>query len=109
MTLLLHSSGGKPQPGEDRVGGGLLSLATDPFLDSGEALRSLMDVVPIGDVGKRFEQLFEAVVASRRLCRMARPASRRAYRQPHFFDLSHPNAFPHGIISAATQSLPGAN
>jgi len=112
MTLLRSSLGSKPQRGEDWVGGGLLGLTTDPFLDSGKALGRLVDIVPVGNVGKRFEQLFEAVVAPHRCRRghMARPTSRRAHRKPpHFFNLSHPNAFPHGIISAATQSLPGAN
>jgi hypothetical protein len=111
MTLLRSFSGSKPQPGEDRVGGGLLSLATDPFLDSGKALRGLVDVVPVGNVGKRFEQLFQALVARARRggCGVPRSALRRAPDQPHFFDLSHPNAFPRGITPAVTQNPPGAN
>ena len=87
MTLLRSSLGSKPQRGEDWVGGGLLGLTTDPFLDSGKALGRLVDIVPVGNVGKRFEQLFEAVVAPlavagaiwRARHRGARIASRRTF------------------------------
>lgn len=98
MTLSRLFSGGKPQRGEDRVGGGRLGLRPDPFLHTGEAFGRLMNIVPFGDVGKGFEQLIETVFAAGRRPRgTAGTAARCAdYRHPSSV-MSHANAFPLGI------------
>jgi hypothetical protein len=105
MTLSRYFSGGKPQSGEDRIGGGMIGLPPDPILYSRQPFGGLMDVVAVGDVGEGFEQLFEALGAPehRRGRRLAGTATRRARRRPHSFVLTHPSAFPCGC-SAATQS-----
>jgi hypothetical protein len=102
MTLSRCSLRSKPQRGEDRIVGGGRRLAIDPCLHLGQTLRGLMDIISLGDVGERFEQLLETGVAfhGRRGSRGADAASRRAHDRPHFFDLSHPSAFPSGIASA---------
>jgi hypothetical protein len=104
MTLLRYSLRGKPQSGENGVSGGALGLPPNPVLNPGQPFGCLMDVVAIGDVDKRFEQLLEALGAglNRRGCRVTRSTSRCPYDVPHFLDLSHPSAFPRGI---STQSL----
>jgi hypothetical protein len=101
MTLLRSFSRGKPQPGEDRIGSGLLGLAIDPVLHSGKALGRLMDVIAVGDVGESFEQLFEALALVQDLCgsrvSVAGRAARRSHGRQNLFDVLHPRAFPRGI------------
>jgi hypothetical protein len=101
MKLLRAFSRSKPQPGEDRIGGGLLGLPLDPVLYPGQAFRRLMNVVAIGDVGKGLKQLLKALalVQNGRGCRMAVAggASWRAHGRQNFFDVVHPRAFPRGI------------
>jgi hypothetical protein len=109
MTLLRYSLRGKPQSGEDRIGGGAIGLRIDPFEDAIEAFGSLVDVVPIGDVDNGFEQLFEAfgtaeVFGGRRIIGTA---ARRARLRPHSRVMTHPTAFPRGC-SAATRNPPAA-
>jgi hypothetical protein len=107
MTLLRSFSGSKPQSGEDRIGGGPISLPLDPLLYPRQALGRLMDVVAI-DIGDGFEQLFEAFVATEdRRCRIAAAASRRARRLSHSLEMTHPTAFLRGC-SVATQNPPVA-
>lgn len=110
MTLWRSFSGSKPQSGEDRVGGGMIGLTPDPFLDARQSFRGLMDVVAVGDVGERFEQLLETFVAAEH--RRGRgfdagAASRSPRRRPYPVVLIHPSAFPRGCL-AATQSPPVA-
>ena len=101
MTLWRFSLRSKPQSSEYRIGGGPFGLPADPFLDPGQALGSLMNVVALGDVGKGFEQLIETIAAVDRRCggHPADPASRRPYDRRHSFVLSHSSAFPHGMPS----------
>ena len=108
MTLS-RTSGSKPQRGEDRIGGGPFRLPRDPVLDPGEALGSLMDIVAVGDVGERFEQLLKAFAAAPYRYRGRRngPASWRAHDRPLSLDVFHPSAFPRNIPAPA-QSLPVA-
>jgi hypothetical protein len=96
MTLWPPFSGSKPQRGEDRVGGGRLGLPRDPLLDPREAFGRLMDVVAVGDIGKGFEQLFEAFGAPEGRRRLGHPASRRAHNRSRASVSSHPSAFPCG-------------
>jgi len=107
MTLLRFFSGSKPQRGEDRIGGGPLGLLSDPLLDSGQALGGLMDVVAVGDIGERFEQLLETFATSKGSRRPASAASPRTHEQPRFFAFPHSSAFSRGI-PAVVQSLPAA-
>ena len=107
MTLLRFFSGSKPQRGEDRIGGGPLGLLSDPLLDPGQALGGLMDVVAVGDIGKRFEQLLEAFGTSKGRRRPAGAASQRTHERPRSFALSHSSAFPRGI-PAVVQSRSAA-
>jgi hypothetical protein len=111
MKLSRSSLRGKPQPGEDRIGGGLFGLPLDPVLYPGQAFGRLMDVVAVSDVGKRFKQLLEALalVQNGRGCRMAVAggASRRAHGRQNFFDMIHTRAFPRGIPTRI-QSLSAA-
>jgi hypothetical protein len=108
MTLLRFSSGGKPQRGEDRIGGGPISLPLDPLLHPRQALGGLMDVVAI-DIGEGFEQLFETLVATEdRRCRITGTASWRARRWSHSLVMAHPTAFLRGC-SVATQNPPVAD
>ena len=104
MTLLRFFSGSKPQRSEDRIGGGPLGLLSDPLLDSGQALGGLMDVVAVGDIGKRFQQLLKAFATPKGSRRPAGAASPRTHERPRFFALSHSSAFPRGI-PAVVQSL----
>ena len=101
MTLSRCSLRSKPQRGEDRIVGGGRRLAIDPGLHLRQTLRGLMDVVALGDVGERFEQLLKTGIAlrGRRGSRGADTAPRRAHDRPHFFDLSHLSAFPSGFAS----------
>jgi hypothetical protein len=109
MTLCRPFSGSKPQRGEDRIGGGSLGLTPDPFLHAGKTLGGLMDVVAVGDVGERREQLFEtlATAENRAAGRMAAAAPRCAYDRLQLVDLIHPSAF-FRAIPAATQIRPVA-
>ena len=109
MKLSGYFSGGKPQRGEEGIGGGVLGLPLDPVLNLGQPFGRLMDVVAIDDIGEGFEQLFEALapVHDGRGGGHADPASRRVPGRSQFLDLSHPSAFPRGI-PAATQNLPAA-
>ena len=90
---------GKPQRGEDRVGSGSLGLSADPFLHAGQTFGRLMDIVPLGNIDKGFEQLLEALLAARCVSGHSgdATASRRAHRSHHSFVSSHANAFPLGI------------
>jgi hypothetical protein len=99
MMLWRFSSGGKPQRGEDRIGGSRGGLPLNPLLNLGQTFRRLMDVVAVGDVGKGFEQLFKAFAAIQRRIsdRMTGAASWCAHRRQHSFLLSHACAFPHDI------------
>jgi hypothetical protein len=106
MTLLRYFSGGKPQSGENRIGGGMIGLAPDPLLDPCQTLRGLVYVVAVGDVDKRREQLLEAFGAAedrRGYGFFVRAASRRPRRRPQSLVLAHPSAFPRDC-SAATQN-----
>jgi hypothetical protein len=109
MMLSRYSSGGKPQSGEDRIGGGMIGLPLDPLLYSRQTLGRLVDVVTVGDVDERREQLLEAFGAAKHRSGR-RPvvgaAPRRARPRPHSFVLTHPSAFPRG--RSATQSPPVA-
>ena len=109
MTLSRYSSGGKPQSVEDRIGGGAIGFPLDPFLHSRQTFGRLVDVVAIGEVGERFEQLFEAFGAAEDGGgrRIAGTASRRTRRRPHWLELTHSSAFPLGC-AARTQSPPVA-
>jgi hypothetical protein len=95
MTLSRYFSRGKPQRGEERIGGGCLGLLPDPLLNLGQAFRGSVDVVPLGDIGKGFEQLLKAVVAVGRLIkyRAARAASRRVHHRQHPCLASHLHVF----------------
>ena len=109
MTLSRSSSGGKPQRGEDRIGGSRVGLLLDPLLNDGEAFGGLMDVVAVGDIDKSFEQLFETLLAGAKRgggCGVG-AAFGRAHDRPHSFVQSHSSAFPQGFPGSA-QSLPGA-
>jgi hypothetical protein len=88
---LSTGSGSKPQNVENGISSGSLGLPLDPFLDLGQPLGSLMDVVPLGDVDERFEELLDAFAAraQRRRSRRTRPAPRRRNKDPHFSDLLH--------------------
>jgi hypothetical protein len=100
MTLSRYFSGSKPQSGENGIGGGPLGLPFDPVLNSGQSFGGLMDVVAVGDVGKGFEQLFETFAAVQDrggYCLAGCSTSRRARDRSHFFDLTHPSAFPRRI------------
>ena len=110
MTLLRYFSGGKPQSGEDRIGGGLLGLPPDPVLDAGQTFGSLMDIVAVDDVDKGFEQLLEALsaVGERRGSRCVRPTSRCPRHPSHRLGLFHSNAFPRRRIPALAQNHPVA-
>lgn len=105
MTLWRYFSGGKPQSGEDRIGGGMIGLTPDPLLDARQAFGRLVDVVAIGDVDKGFEEFFETFGASEYgIGRgLGGTASRRARRRLHPLVLPHPSTFPRHC-SAATQS-----
>lgn len=107
MTLSRYSSGGKPQSVENRIGGGMVGLTLDPFLDQRQAFGGLVDVVTVGDVDKCFEQFFEAFGAAedrRRGRSPVRAAARRARRRRQSLVSTHPSAFPRDD-PAATQSL----
>jgi hypothetical protein len=101
MTLSRSYSGGKPQRGEDRIGGSRRGLPFDPFLNLRQTFRCLMDIVPIGDIGKGLEQLFEACAAIQRWTgdRMAGAASRCAHHRQHSFLASHSRTFPHDFAA----------
>jgi hypothetical protein len=105
MTLSRYFSGGKPQSGENRIGGGMIGLTPDPLLNSRQALRGLVDIVAVGDVDKGFEQFLEAFGAAedRGNGFFARAALRRSRRRPQSLVLAHPSAFPRDC-SAATQN-----
>jgi hypothetical protein len=106
MTLL-RASRSESKSAKNRIGGRLFGLPRDPILHQLQALGGLMDVVALGNIGKRLEQLFEALVAGGRRSRgrsgrrMADAASWRANGRPHFVDLSHPSAFPRGVPAVA--------
>ena len=100
--------GGEPQRREERVGGGALGFAADPFLDAGEPFGRLVDVVAVGNVDKRLEQLFEAIGATAARARRRHPAARRTPPRSPSVDLSHPSAFPRGIPAAALRALRAA-
>ncbi len=107
MTLLRSFSGGKPQSGEDRIGGGPIGLPFDPLLDPRQALGGLMNIIPV-DIGEGLEQLLEAFGATEDCGRrIAGPASRRTRRRSHSLVLTHPTAFRCGC-SVATQNHPVA-
>jgi hypothetical protein len=107
MTLLRSSLGGKPQIGEDRIGGGTIGLTLDPLLHPRQAFGGLMDVVAV-DIREGFEQLFKAFgPAKDGRRRFAGTASRRARRWPHSLVLTHPTAFLRGC-SVPTQNPPVA-
>jgi hypothetical protein len=95
MKLSHFSSRGKPQRGEKRIGGGRLGLPPDPFLNLGQTFRGSMDIIPFGNIGKRFEQLLKAIVAVRRLIeyRVAGAASRRVHHRQHPCLASHLHVF----------------
>ena len=109
MTLSHFSLRGKPQRGEKRIGGSRGGLPLDPFLNLRQPLRRLMDIVPIGDIGKGLQQLFEAFGAIQRRIgdHMAGAASRCSYHRENSFLLSHSRAFPHDF-SARIQTRPVA-
>ena len=93
---LSRSSRGKPQNVEDRIGGGSLGLPPDPILYPGKPLRSLMDVIAVGDVDDGLNQLLETFVPGRDHRRHWRlmVASRHADFGARVIDLVHPIAFP---------------
>jgi hypothetical protein len=68
-----------------------------------------MDVVAVGDVGERFEQLFETFAAAEDSAAgdTAGAASWRVRGRPYLVDLIHPSAF-FRAIPAATQTRPVA-
>ena len=104
MTLSRYFSGGKPQSGEDRIGGGAIGFPLDPLLHLRQPLGGLMNVVAVGEVGERFEQLFEAFGATEDgTGRIVGPTSWRARRRRHWLVLTHSSAFPHGC-SSGTQN-----
>jgi hypothetical protein len=111
MTLWRSSSGGKPQRGEDRISGSRVGLPLDPLLHDGEALRSLMNVIALGDVDESFEQLFETFFtrAERRGggCFGAASGRPRSYDRSYFLVPSHSSAFPQDC-PAQVQSRPVA-
>ena len=109
MTLWRFSSGGKPQRGEDRIVGSRSGLPLDPFLNLRQTFRRLMDVIPLGDIGKGFEQLFEAFATIQRSLRdgVAGAASRCENLRLHSFLLSHSRAVPPDF-SARIQTRPVA-
>lgn len=110
MTLWRYSLGGKPQSGEDRIGGGATGLRVDPFEHAVKAFGGLVDVVAVGDVGEGFEQLFEAfgpAETCRGRRRMIGPAPWRARLRPYSCVMTHPSAFSRGG-SAATRNPPAA-
>jgi hypothetical protein len=96
MKLPRNGSGGETQSGENRVGRGPFRLATDPVLDERQSLGGLMDVVAVGDVGERLEQLLEAIgaAADGRVRRQTGSASRDARDRPQLVEFFHPVAFP---------------
>lgn len=51
--------------GEDRIRGGPCRFVLNPLLHQGETLGGLVDVVAVGDVVERLQQLFEAIGAFR--------------------------------------------
>jgi hypothetical protein len=94
---LLRYSGGKLQNPEDGIGSGPFGLPLDPFLDAGQPLGRLMDVVELGYVGNGVKQRVETLVPSggRRTNPLARAASPHPNDGARFTDLlSHPIAFP---------------
>jgi hypothetical protein len=106
MTLWRSSLRGKPQSGEDRIGGGAIGLGVDPIQHMAQTCSRLVDVVAVGDIDESFEQLFEAFgpakVSGRRHWASCPAAWCTDF--PHSFALIHPGAFPHGS-SEATQAL----
>ncbi|HTW53882.1 MAG TPA: hypothetical protein VME45_18480 [Stellaceae bacterium] len=110
MTLSRYFSGGKPQSGENRIGGGMIGLTPDPLLDPRQTLRGLVDVVALSDVDKCFEQFFEAFGAAKD-CRAggspARAAAGRARRRPQSLVLTHPSAFPHDYSAVTPGPVAG--
>lgn len=93
---LSNCSGGESYGGEDGIGGRSIRLPLDPFLDPGQPFGRLMDVVPLGDVGKSLEQLFEAFVARRggRRHRSLGAAARRMNDRLQFLDRVHAATTP---------------
>ena len=109
MTLWRFSSGGKLQRGENRIGGGGRDLPFDPVLNLRQTFRRLMDVVPVGDIGKSFEQLFEAFRTIRRCVGDHGPgaASWCAHHRQRSFFVLHLRAFPRNLPTW-TQTRPAA-
>jgi hypothetical protein len=101
MTLC-GVSGSESKSAENRIGGRLFGLPTDPILDLFQAFSGLMNVVAFGDIDKSFEQLLEAEapIQVRRCGCIDDTASRRASGRSHFFNPSHPIAFPCGLRAA---------
>jgi hypothetical protein len=106
MTLS-RNSGSKPQSVEDRIGCGALRLAPDPVLNPGEAFGGLMDIVAV-DIRDGIEQLFDTLIpaAGGRECRRMGVASRYQGDRAHSAVLSHPIAFPRGVMTCAEPSSP---
>ena len=109
MTLWRYSSGGKPQRGEERIVGRRGGLPRDPFLNLRQTFRRLMDVIPLGDIGKGFEQLGEAFIAIQWWIgdRVAGAASGCTHHRQYSFPMSHARAFPHDV-PAGIQTHPVA-
>jgi hypothetical protein len=93
---LLSYSGSKPQNVEDGIGGGSLSLATDPLLHIGQAPGSLVDIVALRDIGDGLDQLLEAFVplgsSGRALRRTGATPSGTTYGA-RCSEMSHPTTF----------------
>jgi len=93
--------GGEADSVENGISRRTIGLPLDPFLDPGQAFGRLMDIVSVGDVGKRLKQLFEALASSGRKGR-GRPrgtAARSVERSLRFSGLSHPTASPSGLLA----------
>ena len=103
---LSNCSGSEPQSGEDGIGVRLFGLPLDPFLNPGQPLGGLMDVVAFDDVDEGFEQLLEAFASGggRRGDWRASPASRRVDHGPQFLDLSHLMAIPRGALAPVAEA-----
>jgi hypothetical protein len=91
---LSRCSGGKPQNVEDRIVGGSLGLSPDPILYPSQSLRGLMDVVAVGDVDDRLDQLFETLVPGRDRAKGRRFVAASRNSDDGLVDLVHPIAFP---------------
>jgi hypothetical protein len=58
---MMEPASDQPQIEKNRIGGGALRLVLDPFLHQRQSVGCLVDIVAIGDILERPQDLFEAV------------------------------------------------